>query len=506
MQSNGAEHQQQRGHVLLIAGDSAVRRRTVQVEPSVNLAALAVIPVPVLLGSQVPADTTYLDGVRDINTLLTRLRTAAATSGPLLIYLSGRLTVDRRAQQLHLALPGTTTPTARYTALPLDWLGAELHNRPSGHTTVVFDVVADKGAWTLLQEYGTLPASPSADIFGVIAPPAFSAPSGLSPYTRAWIDQLRNNPDRPANSRLHALATAAAPLPPGSIVLPSTAEIGQRPAQPRPPMTTVQRLLAGESGILPRRRRPALPSPRRADEIPWDEAVGYNSLPSAAHHQRSEQTHHPARAPHPHHQVQEQAPPPSQPVVQAPPQPYAAPTRPAPAQPLATAASAPAVQAHVPRQTAPVQQPSEAPRQEQDPRPYIHGLAQARRFGEAMNLAQAWETHALQTYGVHSPQATQWIEIRADLAKMSGNTLLATQLWIAAARTRLAHQAPDAPEVLDAARSAHHCWEQITDPAAGRSTGVELINLIRQLPALDARHLPAAQRRLEYLNSTPSSR
>src|SRR5262245_35003646 len=104
MQSNGVG-QQQRGHVLLIAGDVAARRRTIAVEPSANLAALSIVPAAVLLGSDVPSDTTYLDGLRDQNALLTRLRTAAATPGPLLVYLSGRLTIARRGRELYLALP-----------------------------------------------------------------------------------------------------------------------------------------------------------------------------------------------------------------------------------------------------------------------------------------------------------------------------------------------------------------------------------------------------------------
>ncbi|MEV8590878.1 hypothetical protein AB0424_28460 [Streptomyces sp. NPDC051180] len=490
MQINGAG-QQQRGHVLLIAGDAAVRRRTVQVEPSANLAAFSIVPVPVLLGSDAPTDTTYLDGVRDQNALLMRLRTAASAPGPLLIYLSGRLTVDRRGQQLYLALPGTTASTTRYTALPWEWLGAELRSRPVGLTTVMFDLAADKSAWPLLQEYGTLPASTSADVYGVIAPPGFAGSAGVSPYTRVWIDQLRRNPDRPANSRIHALTIAAAQLPPGSMVLPSTPQLDAQSVEPRPPMTNVQRLLAGDTTLLARLRKPEPQPPRRSDEVPWDEAVGYDQMPSASH-QRVEETHHPVRASaHPPHPTAPAAP------QQTPPPAQRAAVPPAAVRPVMPPAPTPEAPAPVPQQP---------PVAQQDPRPHIYALAQARRFNESMQLAQAWETHTLQTYGIHSPQATQWLEIRADLAKMSGKDLLATQLWIAAARTRLAHQSPDAPEVVDAARSAHHCWEQITDPAEGRSTGPELINLLRQLPTLDARHLPAAQRRLEYLNTAPSGR
>lgn len=517
MQINGAE-QQQRGHVLLIAGDVAASRRSVQVEPGANLAALSIVPVPVLLGSDAPTDTTYLDGARDQNALLMRLRAAAATPGPLLIYVSGRLTVDRRGQQLYLALPGTTTATTRYTALPWEWLGSELRDRPAGLTTVMFDVAADKGAWALVQEYGTLPASPSADAYGVIAPPGFSGSAGISPYTRTWIDQLRRNPDRPTNARLHALTLATAPLPPGAVVLPSTPEIDAPPAEPRRPMSNLQRLLAGDTSVLPRRRQPEPPTAAPADEE-WDEDK------ALAHytHQRVQETHHPVRSAHhpqpgsvPQQTAQAaylaaaQAPPQPQPAPA--PYPTPAPARPVPAQarPLPQADPAPAAAAPAPAQPLPTQQPVQqqpaAAPQPHDPRPYIAAAAQAGRHQEAAQMAVAWEQHALQTYGPSSAQATQWTEIRADLAKMSGNNLLATQLWIAAARTRMAHQAPDAVEVLDAARSAHHCWEHIKDPAEGRATGPELINLLRQLPALDARQLLVAQQRMEFLNNVPSGR
>ncbi|MFE3583858.1 hypothetical protein [Streptomyces vinaceus] len=234
MQIDGAGRQQ-RGHVLLIAGDAALRRRAVQVAPSANLAALGVLPASALLNSHVPSDTTYLDGARDPNTVLMRLRAAAATPGPLLVYLSGRLTLDRRGHGLHLALAGTTASTVRYTALPWDWLGTELAARPTGPTTVVLDLVADKTAWPVLQEYGSLPASPSAEVYGVVVPPAFAGgPHQVSAYTRHWIDQLRRSPTRPANLQLHAFAVGAAALPPGTLVLPATRELSATAAPHAP--------------------------------------------------------------------------------------------------------------------------------------------------------------------------------------------------------------------------------------------------------------------------------
>lgn len=501
MQTNGAD--QQRGHVLLIAGDVAGRRRTVQVEPSANLAALAVVPIPVLLGSSVPSDTTYLDGIRGQNALLMRLRTAAATPGPLLVYLSGRLTADRR-QQLHLALSGTTTSTTRYTALPWEWLGAELRTRPAGLTTILLDLAADKHAWPLLQEHGMLPGTASAETYGVIAPPGFPGSHGVSTYTRHLIEQLRLNPDRPASSRLHALTVGAAALPPGTVIVPAAPEITA--PVPRPPVSNLQRLLAGDTSLLqrlPGRRQPE-PEPepqRRADEIPWDEAVTFELPPTA--HQRVPDVDRTVQAEHRPALVPQQAPPRQAPQQQVPAQPSPPAATPAPQPAPASAYQYPAP---VPvAQPAPVAQPP-APPVQPDPRPHIHELAVAGRFGEAAQLALAWEQYTLQTYGIDSPQATQWTEIRADLAKMEGKWLLATQLWVAAGRTRLAHQAPDAAEVLAAATSAHYCWAQIPAPRDAIACAPELISLLRALPSLDRRHVSAAQERLQYLHAAPGGR
>ncbi|MFD5236039.1 hypothetical protein [Streptomyces tendae] len=510
MQINGVE--QQRGHVLLIAGDAAVRRRTVQIEPSANLAALSIVPVPVLLGSDVPSDTTYLDGVRDQNALLTRLRTAAATPGPLLVYLSGRLTVDRRGHQLYLALAGTTATTARYTALPWEWLGTELRQRPPGLTTVLLDTAADKRSWPLLQEYGSLPAPSSVEVYGTVVPPGFTGPgdSHVSTYTRAWIEQLRRNPQRPTNARLHALTVGAAALPPGALIVPTAPEIAvpgnavpgiaarhaaQRAAaqqQVRPPQTNVQRILAGDMDFIRELRERAAP----ARPAPQQQPVAPAVPPPAPAAPPVESLQFPA----PTDPVPQASPPPHQRQHADPaPQPVRA-AHPDPQQPAGTPYVP--VQAQAPVQPPVVQQaPAPAP---QDPRPYVYALAQQRKFDEAARLAQAWETHALQTYGIDSPQATQWVEIRADLAKQQGNFLLATQLWIGAGRTRLAHQSPDAPEVLNAARSAHYCWTQLSEPRQARECGPELISLLRALPSLDRRHLSVAQQRLEFLHNVPS--
>ncbi|MGO4456763.1 hypothetical protein AB4039_05460 [Streptomyces sp. M-16] len=468
--------EQQRGHVLLIAGDAVVRRRAVQVAPSANLAALGVVPVPVLLGSPVPSDTTYLDGARDPNTVLTRLRTAAATPGPLLVYLSGRLTVDRRGRRLHLCLAGTTAASVRHTGLPWEWLGSELRERPPGLTTVLLDLAADKAAWPLLQEYGSLPAPPSVEVYGVVAPPGFAGGgNGVSGYTRQWIEQLRSSPGRPDNLRLHALAVGGAALAPGTLVLPTARELAAHPAgEPGRGAAYRHGREPGPEAAYRHGREPGPEAAYRHGREPGPEAAyrhGREPGPEAAY------GHGPAAGPGA----------------------------------LAEAAVRPAPEhapqaAYGPDRERPGAGAQDLPGGGRDPRPHIHALATAGRHPEADALAQAWEAHVLRAYGPASPEAIHWAEIRADLARMAGDFRLATRLWTGVGVTRLARQSPDAPEVEGAAAGALYCWTQLKDRAAAAEAGPELIRLLRALPSLDPRHLELAGQRLELLRAAPIGR
>ncbi|MFC9588151.1 hypothetical protein ACFVJ8_35705 [Streptomyces yangpuensis] len=234
----GVNGGQRRGHVLLLAGDAAVRRGGVLVAPGANVAALAMVPPGALLGCGVPADMVCLEGVRDPNTVLARLRVAVGTEGPLFVYVSGRLTADRRGRGhgrgrgLFVALAGTTAASVRYTSLPWEWLLGELRSRTAGEATVVVDLVADKAAWPLVGETGTLPGLAGlagVEAFGVVCGPGAPAAGGaVSAYTRQWIDQLRRAPVRPSNVELHVLAAGSAGLAPGTLVVPSARELETR--------------------------------------------------------------------------------------------------------------------------------------------------------------------------------------------------------------------------------------------------------------------------------------
>ncbi|MCB5181715.1 hypothetical protein [Streptomyces antimicrobicus] len=480
--------QRQRGHVLLIAGDAAVRRRAVQVAPSANLAALAVVPPELLLGSTIPSDTTYLDGARDPNTVLMRLRAAAATPGPLLVYLSGRLTVDRRGRQLHLALAGTTSSSVRYTALPWDWLTTELRGRPAALTTVVLDLAADKAAWPVLQQHGTAPLVPPAEVYGVVVPPAFAGGGeAVSTYTRHWIDELRRMPSRPANAQLHAFAVGSAALPPGALVLPSTRELAASPAG----------VPAGFGGY-----GAAGSGAGQGAEAAYGapHAAGAAHAPSAA----PDPDVGGARSPHPHHEPAHGTAADGTAAHGTAVGGTAADGRPGDEPPGADRAdtAALATLADPPLPPLPPLPPDAGPGT--DPRPHIHALATSGKHPEAADLARSWEEYAIQTCGRTSPEATHWREIRADLARMAGDHRQATRLWISAGRTRLARQPSDATEVLAAAAGALYCWTQVSDTDDAAEAGPDLLSLLQALPTLDPDLLTRVERRLEVLQRTAS--
>ncbi|MFD8578004.1 hypothetical protein ACFV1H_22055 [Streptomyces virginiae] len=391
----GGRGQASRGHVLLLAADAAVRRGRVLVAPGANVAALAMVPADVLLGCEAPADTVCLEGMRDPNTVLARLRAAVAATGPLFVYVSGRLTADRRGRRLFVALAGTTAGSVRYTSLPWEWLVGELRSRTGGVTTVVVDLVADKEAWPLVGESGTLPGLAelaAVQVFGVVCGPDVPAgDGGVSGYTRQWIDQLRRAPVRPSDVEVHVLAAGSAGLAPGTLVVPSARELEMR----------------------------RVPAP-----VPL----------------------HPRREPGPVAAVK-------------------------------------------------------AGEAEEDPRARLHALALEGRHGEADALARAWERGVVERWGRASAEAVRCAEIRADLARMAGDFVSATRLWLYAGRARLEWQGADTAEVRDAAAGALYCWTQVKDRAGALEAGPELVGLLRTLPLPDPGHLRLAERRLETLRT-----
>ncbi|MGA5322082.1 hypothetical protein ACPCIU_16800 [Streptomyces seoulensis] len=198
------------GTVLLLAAAPLGRGRLVD--------AAAVLPVlgavaPSVLAGTDTAHVVELADPLDPQGVLTRLRAAAAASGPLTVYVTGQLLLDRRQRLPHLALARTTPATARYTALPWHWLKDELRLRPAGTTQLLLDLHADAETWADLAER-PLDSGRTAVVHGRIAPPPGWRRIAEPTYMRAVAALLRGG-HRPPVAELHrrALDRIGAELP-----------------------------------------------------------------------------------------------------------------------------------------------------------------------------------------------------------------------------------------------------------------------------------------------------
>ncbi|MGC4999356.1 hypothetical protein [Streptomyces sp. DT195] len=198
------------GTVLLLAAAPLGRGRLVD--------AAAVLPVlgavaPSVLAGTDTANVVELADPLDPQGVLTRLRAAAAASGPLTVYVTGQLLLDRRQRLPHLALARTTPATARYTALPWHWLKDELRLRPAGTTHLLLDLHADAETWADLAGR-PLDSGRTAVVHGRIAPPPGWRKVAEPTYMRAVAALLRSG-HRPPLAELHrrALDRIAGELP-----------------------------------------------------------------------------------------------------------------------------------------------------------------------------------------------------------------------------------------------------------------------------------------------------
>ncbi|MGW4223812.1 hypothetical protein ACWEG1_10120 [Streptomyces bauhiniae] len=210
------------GTVLLLAAAPLGRGRLVD--------AAAVLPVlgavaPSVLAGTDTAHVVELADPLDPQGVLTRLRAAAAASGPLTVYVTGQLLLDRRQRLPHLALARTTPATARYTALPWHWLKDELRLRPAGTTHLLLDLHADAETWAGLAER-PLDSGRTAVVHGRIAPPPGWRRIAEPTYMRAVAALLRGG-HRPPVAELHrrALDRIAAELP-SNLVLTAPGDEG----------------------------------------------------------------------------------------------------------------------------------------------------------------------------------------------------------------------------------------------------------------------------------------
>ncbi|GGT34182.1 hypothetical protein GCM10010271_42910 [Streptomyces kurssanovii] len=194
------------GTALLLAAAPAGKGRLI--DAASVLPALAAVPADVLAGTAGTAAATVIElaDPLDPQTVLTRIRAAAASPGPLHLYLAGQLHVDRKQRRLHLALARTAPATMRYTALPWHWLVGELKIRRPGTTTVVLDLVADTEAWQQVTG-GRLLFGDGTRMYGRIAPApgrrTVAAPVHLKAVAAIWRSGAR-----PPLQHLHEQAAA----------------------------------------------------------------------------------------------------------------------------------------------------------------------------------------------------------------------------------------------------------------------------------------------------------
>ncbi|MEU6660099.1 hypothetical protein [Streptomyces sp. NPDC046821] len=231
-QDNGAEAVT--GTALLLA--AAPANKSCLIDAASVLPALAAVPPSALAGTAAATVVELADPV-DPQTVLTRVRTAAAAPGPLTVYVAGQLHLDTRQRLLHLALARTTPATLRYTALPWHWLTGELALRRPDTTTVVLDVVADAEAWEQVRAVG-LGLGPGIRVYGRVAPPPqrrkVAAPAYLRSYASTWRDGHRPTPAQlhaqaagesgPADALFLAVDAARTPVAPAPAPEPVTVE------------------------------------------------------------------------------------------------------------------------------------------------------------------------------------------------------------------------------------------------------------------------------------------
>src|SRR4051794_14424752 len=136
------------GTVLLLAASPAGKGGLV--DAASVLPVLAAGPPALLSRPHTPNPGELVDPLEP-QAVLTRLRAAAAAPGPLTVFVTGQLQLDRRQRLPHLALARTTPASVRYTALPWHWVREELRLRSPGTTTLFLDLRADPETWEWLR-------------------------------------------------------------------------------------------------------------------------------------------------------------------------------------------------------------------------------------------------------------------------------------------------------------------------------------------------------------------
>ena len=194
------------GTVLLLA--AAPAGKGCLVDAASVLPVLAAVPPAVLSGTET-ANVVELADPLEPQAVLTRLRAAAAAPGPLTVFVTGQLQLDRRQHLPHLALARTTPATVRYTAFPWHWFRDELRLRPTGATTFLLDLHADHETWEWLRA-NPLDTGRNNAVHGRIAPPPARRTVAAPAYMKAVATILRSG-HRPPPEQLHQQAIGRLP-------------------------------------------------------------------------------------------------------------------------------------------------------------------------------------------------------------------------------------------------------------------------------------------------------
>ncbi|MDR3084583.1 MAG: hypothetical protein LBV60_27330 [Streptomyces sp.] len=226
------------GTVLLLAASPA--GKGCLVDAVSVLPVLAAVAPSVLSGTQT-ANVVELADPPAPQAVLTWLRAAATAPGPLTVFLTGQLQLDRRQHLPHLALARTTPATVRYTAFPWHWIREELRLRAPGTTTVFADLHADQETW---RQRHSLPldCGPGVSLYGRVGPPPPRRAPASPAYMKALATILRSG-HRPDPTVLHEQALTRTFTEGGAhgdmILMPDRQTTGERRPIPRTPAPPV---------------------------------------------------------------------------------------------------------------------------------------------------------------------------------------------------------------------------------------------------------------------------
>ncbi|MCX4235617.1 hypothetical protein [Streptomyces ortus] len=189
------------GTVLLIAASPA--GKGCLVDAASVLPVLAAVAPAVLSGTDT-ANVVELADPLQPQAVLTRLRAAATAPGPLTVFLTGQLQLDRRQRRPHLALARTTPATVRYTGFPWHWIREELRLRAPGSTTLLVDLHTDAETWQQLTAQ-PLAGGAGVALYGRVAPPPPRRAVAVPTYMKSLATILRSG-HRPPLAQLHQQA------------------------------------------------------------------------------------------------------------------------------------------------------------------------------------------------------------------------------------------------------------------------------------------------------------